>query len=242
MKTGKDKIAQLILDNSLWLVACGLCLASSGIDGAYLAKMMVPGLWILGYILNTMSDVAGMVLMYWFGRLRQERRGSKRYRLAIALLPAEIVTVLYSWFFSWRQLKVVLLTVEGTEAQWVAPLAAGFIPALLAFIGLAQALREGRFESTEVEVESNVIVSKQPVEPLRKARIDDWRVILAEDTCPRTATMQDWRAIIARREPDDVQIGIDGVKMLLKDAGLAMPSERTLYNWARMTRNGDKEI
>ena len=29
-----------ILNNSLWIAALGLMLASSGIDGAYLAKMM----------------------------------------------------------------------------------------------------------------------------------------------------------------------------------------------------------
>jgi len=137
-----------LLDNSLWLASLGLMLASSGIDGAYLAKMMEPQLWPLGYVLNTVSDVSGMILIYWFGRLRQDRKGSKRYRLALALLPAEVVAIAYSWFFSWLQLRMVLKPVEGVDAQWIAPIAAGFIPLLLAFIGWGQALREGRFEET----------------------------------------------------------------------------------------------
>jgi len=141
-----------MLDNSLWIAALGLMLASSGIDGAYLSKMMEPRLWVLGYVLNTMSDISGMIIMYWFGRLRQERKGSKRYRLAIALLPAELVTVAYSWFFSWRQLITVLPTTEGLAAQWVAPIAAGFIPLLLAFIGWGQALKAGRFLEPMAEI------------------------------------------------------------------------------------------
>ena len=98
-----------MLENSLWLVALGLMLASSGIDGAYMSRLMTPGLWPLGYILNTMSDVSTMVVMYWFGRLRQSPKGTKRYRLAAWLLLSEVVSVGYSWFFSWRQLLLILL-------------------------------------------------------------------------------------------------------------------------------------
>ena len=42
---------------SLWLVSIGLMLASSGIDGAYLARIMPAGADWLGYVLNTMSDI-----------------------------------------------------------------------------------------------------------------------------------------------------------------------------------------
>jgi len=144
-------MTQWMINNSLWLAALGLMLASSGIDGAYMSTMMDPRLWFLGYVLNTVSDISGMVLMYWFGRLRQERRGSTRYRLALVLLPAEIIAILYSWFFSWLQLRTVLQPREGADSLWIAPIAAGFIPLLLAFIGWGQALREGRFEKASTE-------------------------------------------------------------------------------------------
>jgi len=202
--------------------------SSSGIDGAYLARMMAPQLWFLGYVLNTVSDVSGMILMYWFGKLRQERKGSKRHRLALALLPAEVIAIAYSWFFSWLQLRMVLRPIEGADAQWVAPIAAGFIPLLLAFIGWAQALREGRFQEPVAETAASETPAITTAPPL---------TAIAEDVQLRIATMQDWRAIIADRQEGDVQVGVDGVKILLMRAGLAAPSERTLYNWARMTRN-----
>ena len=135
-----------LLNNSLWLAAIGLMLASSGIDGAYLAKIMEPRLWPLGYVLNTVSDVSGLIITYAFGRLQQERRNSKKWRLSWALLGAEVVAVWFSWFFSWRQLRIVLPGVEGDYAESVAMIAAAFIPLLLAFIGWAQALQAGRFE------------------------------------------------------------------------------------------------
>lgn len=137
--------------NSLWLVGLGLMLASSGIDGAYMARWMtdlpgVGGAAVLGYILNTTSDVAGMVLTYWFGRLQQAPKNSKQHRLSWFLVGAELVAVGYSWLFSWRQLRIVLLPIEGEDAAWVSWVAAGFIPLLLAFVGYAQALLAGRIE------------------------------------------------------------------------------------------------
>ena len=139
-----------LMENSLWLVGLGLMLASSGIDGAYMARWMtdLPGIGgaaVLGYVLNTTSDVAGMVLMYWYGRFRMDRSSRKR-SMARFLLGTEAVAVLYSWLFSWRQLRIVLVSVEA-DALWVAPVAAGFIPLLLAFVGYAQALLSGRIES-----------------------------------------------------------------------------------------------
>ena len=142
-----------LLDNSLWLVAAGLCLASSGIDGAYMTKWMPPTASWLGYVLNTVSDVAGMTLMYWYGRLLQTRRnesgGKRKLELSRVLLGAEVVAVGYSWLFSWRQLLIVMPQVEAEATRWVAPLAAGFIPLLLAFAGYAQSLRAGRIEEKE---------------------------------------------------------------------------------------------
>lgn len=143
-----------IMQSSLWLVSIGLMLASSGIDGAYLARIMPTepvNLQWLGYVLNTMSDIGSEILMYWFGRLRLFPKNSKRYRMAVILLPAELLTIAYSWFFSWRQLLLIMPAVEPQAAHWVAPIAAGFIPLLLSAIGYAQALLAGRIESEQVQ-------------------------------------------------------------------------------------------
>ncbi len=136
---------------SLWLVGLGLMIASSGTDGAYMARWMadLPGIGgaaFLGYVLNTTSDVASLVLTYWYGRLQMDRSSTKR-RMSHVLLGAEAVAVAYSWFFGYRQLRLVLPAVEGDAAQWVAPIAAGFIPLLIAFVGYAQALLAGRIDA-----------------------------------------------------------------------------------------------
>ena len=154
-----------LLDNSLWFAALGLMLASSGIDGAYLAKIMEPRLWPLGYVLNTVSDVSGLIIIYAFGRLQQERRNSKKWKLSWALLGAEAVAVWFSWFFSWRQLRIVLPAVEGPFAESVAMIAAAFIPLLLAFIGWAQALQAGRFEEQKSKQDEQV---EQPIKQVEQ--------------------------------------------------------------------------
>ena len=135
-----------ILPNSLWLISIGLMISSSGLDGAYLVRLMPSSFSWLGYVLNTMADVGGETLMFWFGRLRQYPKNTKRYKMAIVLLPAELLIVAYSWFFSWRQLLLIMPAVEPQAAHWVAPIAAGFIPLLLSAIGYAQALLAGRIE------------------------------------------------------------------------------------------------
>jgi len=137
-------MTEWLLRNSLWLVGLGLMLASSGIDGAYMERWNA---WRYGgYVLNTVADLAGMALTYWYGRLQQDRSRTKR-RLSAVLLGAETVAVLYSWFFGWRQLLIVLPATEGDATRWVAPIAAGFIPLLLAFVGYAQSLLAGRIHS-----------------------------------------------------------------------------------------------
>lgn len=150
------------LNASLWIVGLGLMLASSGVDGAYMAQWMPDGWDWLGYALNTTADVCGVVLMYWFGRIRQFPKNTKRYRLGLALLPAEVVAVAYSWFFSWLRLRPIFYRIEQdppfgaafaplyAEAfvECAAFVSAGFIPLLLAFVGYAQALLAGRIEAT----------------------------------------------------------------------------------------------
>lgn len=128
-------------NNSLWLIGSGLMLASAGIDGAYMARWtIVP---VLGYILNATADICSEVLMYWYGRFQQDRSDRKR-RLSAALLAAEVIAVGYSWLFSWRQLRPIFMLIEPADWRWLAPLAAGFIPLLLSFVGYAQSLLVGR--------------------------------------------------------------------------------------------------
>ncbi len=136
-----------IKNNSLWLIGIGLMLASSGLDGTYIARWMPVGWGWLGFVLNTTSDIASQILMYWFSRLYQSRKGTKRQRLAYALIPAEVVAVAYSWLFSYLQLRIILPGFESAaDVLWIAPLAAGFIPLLLLFIGLAQGIMAGKLE------------------------------------------------------------------------------------------------
>lgn len=144
------RIWEAMKRNSLWLMSIGLMAASSGVDGAYMSTWMPRRAYWLGYVLNTTSDVASEVLMYWFGRLQQERKGSKKWRFSWWLLPAEVVIVTFSWFFSWRQLRIVMPAVEGAAAAWVAPISAAFAPILLASIGYAQALLAGKFEDADM--------------------------------------------------------------------------------------------
>ena len=160
------RVARWLVENSMWVISLGLMLASSGLDGIYIARWMPEGWGWLGLVLNTMSDIGNLVLMYWYGRLKLAPRGSKRHRLATALLPAEGIAVAYSWFFSWRQLRAVLPGVEPAHWRWVAPIAAGFIPLMLAFIGWAQALLAGRIETEPVASQrSDVEPASSPIEP-----------------------------------------------------------------------------
>jgi hypothetical protein len=127
--------------NSTWLVGAGLMLASSGLDGVYMALWMPGGFGWLGLVLNTVADIADMKLGYEYAKLQRQRNEAKR-QLAVLLLFGELVAIAYSWFFSWRQLRRVMPLVEPDAWRWVAPIAAGFIPLLLAFLGAAQALSE----------------------------------------------------------------------------------------------------
>ena len=206
-----QKLGRWFRDNSLWIVSLGLMLASSGIDGAYMATWMPAGFGWLGLVLNTTSDISSMVLIYWFGRLRQDRSSRKR-RLSTVLLGAEAVAVLYSWLFSWRQLRLTLPTVEAEDWQWVSAIAAGFIPLLLAFIGYAEALLAGRVQDPQQ--------AKQPVAPVKKAK----------------ATIADWRGILPSLDGKERELSAEDVKTILNRRGLAAPSRRTCSAWARIAR------
>ena len=136
-----SKVGGWLGRNSTWLVGAGLMLASSGLDGVYMSLWMPGGFGWLGLVLNTVADIADMKLGYEYAKLQRQRNEQKR-ELALLLLFGEFVAICYSWFFSWRQLLRVMQLAEPDAWQWVAPIAAGFIPLLLAFLGAAQALAE----------------------------------------------------------------------------------------------------
>lgn len=153
-----------LLKNSLWLIGLGLMLASSGIDGAYLTRIMPEGFFWLGLILNTTADIAGMVITYYYGLLKRTApKGSRKHRMADFLLSAEIFAVIYSWFFSWRQLRIVMQPIEGESTRWIAPVAAAFVPGLLAFIGFTESLLTDT-ETAEscAKVARNLVQVEQP--------------------------------------------------------------------------------
>lgn len=157
------KVGHFVQKHRYWFVAGGLMVASSGLDGVYMARWM-PANWAwLGLVLNTVADVCNVVLSTEYAKLQRKRDETKRAWSRL-LLGGELAAVFYSWFFSWRQLRFVLPLVEVEDWQWVAPVAAGFIPVLLLFLGVAQGLDVTRFEKQE-EAKPELLSAKP--EPLR---------------------------------------------------------------------------
>jgi hypothetical protein len=221
-----QRLSRWFRDHSLWIVSLGLMLASSGIDGAYMAKWMPLRFGWLGLVLNTMSDISGMVLVYWYGRLQQDRSSRKR-RLSNVLVAAEVVAVLYSWFFSWRQLRAVLPQYEEDDWKWVASISAGFIPLLLAFVGYAQSLLAGRIEDLKVEKAPAQVAQKVPA--------------AAEDVRKPKATIDDWRKLVPTLNGQLPELSATDVAEILEEHGYALPSSRTLSHWARVAREEEEE-
>ena len=215
-----SRVVESGLRGSLWLVSAGLCLASSGLDGAYLTRLMPPSLFWLGYVLNTMADVASEIMMYWFGRLRLLPKASKHNRLALLVLPAEALLVGYAWFFSWRQLLLVLPRVESADAvRWVAPIAAGFIPLALLAVGYTQALLAGRAEDTQPSAKS----AESGAESARPARL-------------HKATRDDWREIYAGLDGNRANLDAISVNLALSRRGFVAVPDSTARDWAREAR------
>jgi hypothetical protein len=177
----------------------------------------------LGLVLNTMSDVSGMVLIYWYGRLQQDRSSRKR-RLSNVLLAAEVVAVLYSWFFSWRQLRAVLPQHEPQDWAWVSIIAAGFIPLLLAFVGYAESLLAGRLADRKLP-EQPAATALAPAEPVPKLK----------------ATIDDWRQLLPKLNGEIAELSADDVGTILDRHGYALPSSRTLSHWARIAREAEED-
>ena len=208
-----------LLQASLWLASIGLMVASSGLDGAYLAKLMPDGWAGLGLVLNTMTDITSELGMYWYGRLQMDRSSNKRKR-ARWLLVGQVVLVGYAWLFSWRQLVPIIARVDP-GAGWMAPLAAAFIPAALVVVGYIQALLAGRIEAARNEPQ---VVQSEPAvevnEPLPKASIDDYRRVLGRLNGKRAT------------------LDAESLASELAADGLGLPSESTVKRWLGMARDG----
>jgi len=159
---------QWVLGASLWIVSAGLMLASSGLDGAYLSKLMPAGWGFLGLVLNTMTDIASEVGMYWYGRIQQDRSKAKRKR-ARWVLVGQVLLVGYAWLFSWRQLVPIMRQVDPEAANAMSMLAAGFIPLALVVVGYVQSLLAGRIDE---EKDDKPAETQQPVviEPVNVAQ------------------------------------------------------------------------
>lgn len=155
---------------SLWLASIGLMAASSGIDGAYLAKLMPAGWGILGLVLNTVADLSSEVSMYWYGRLRQAGRKG-----LWPILAVQVVLAGYAWLFGWRQLLPILRTIEQDAAIWLSPLMAAFIPVALIGIGYVQSLLAGKHVVAKTTPKNDKVSTSvpavAPIEPERAVKL-----------------------------------------------------------------------
>jgi len=151
---------QNFLRISLWFASAGLMLASSGLDGAYLTKLMPVSWGWLGLVLNTVSDVVSEIVMYWYGRLQMDASKTKQKMARWLLLP-QILLVGYAWLFGWRQLLPIMQVLEPVDYRWLSPLVAGFVPVGIVSVGFVQALLAGRIERERTQAST----SKPRAEP-----------------------------------------------------------------------------
>ena len=241
------KFFDWLLKSSLWMAGFGLMLASSGLDGAYMARWMPPSWGWLGFVLNTTAAISGMILTYFYGRLQQD--GAKKRRLSNVLLAAEVVAVGYSWFFGWRQLLAVLPVVEPVDYRWVAPLAAGFIPLLLAFIGYAESLLAGKFD-VPVDAAAKPLARQSAPVARQSAPVDKPALPVAQPVqiaappvppvvqpvvSGKPLTLDQWRTIRAGLN-GDAPVDAAGLNQWLTAHGYAEKPLTTARRWIEATQ------
>jgi len=167
-----------LLGASLWLSGISLSVFSSGLDGEFLAGLL-PWRW-MGYALNFAGDLSGEVLMYQFARTqREERHGSKKWRLSWVILVGSVLSMWYSWFFSWLQLRLVMVN----QPAWIPAVSAAFVPCLLGIIGYTQALVEskiGRIDHAE----------QRDVEKVVQERLSEYRNRLRQEFADEMAVQR----------------------------------------------------
>jgi hypothetical protein len=237
IKSTSVAIKAWLHENALWLVGLGLMLASSGIDGAYMARLMS---WpALGYVLNTTADVAGMTLTYYYGRLlRDNARTSNKHKRARYLIISEVVAVGYSWFFSWRQLRLVIQPIEPVDYEWIAAVSAAFIPLLLAFIGWAQSLivtppdADGKPVDTKAAASgAKVETTGQPVAAIITPAVTNGKPPVATKTIDAPL----WRSLVAKMD-GDAPMDAGAVNQWLAGHGYEQKAQSTARRWAAIAQ------
>jgi hypothetical protein len=141
-----------------------LMAASSGLDGVYMTLWMPPAVWWLGLVLNTGADFADLYLGDRMGRLMRSTDGSKRWGGLLALGLGQLIAIGYSWYFGYLQLRRVLPAIEGSAANGIALVAAGFIPLMLAVLGIEDGLQH--FSSKRFFAESEPTPAVRKPKPL----------------------------------------------------------------------------
>lgn len=216
-----DKTWDWIIKNSLWIASIGLMLASSGLDGAFLCKLMPESLWWLGLVLNTTTDVTSEFISYWTGRLAQDASKTKRRLSKLLWLPQGLL-VGYAWLFSWRQIIPIMRIIEPQDYKWLSPICAGFVSVALVAVGYTQSLLAGKIEKEEVAVQNTAITANgDAVGAAAQSLI---------------ATYADWRGIADKLNGDRAKLTAERVNTLLIEAGYAAKPESTARYWAKKTR------
>lgn len=209
---------------SLWIASAGLMMASGGLDGAYLAKLMPEGWGLLGLVLNLVADITSELGMYWYGRLRMDRSLTKK-KGAKWILVGEVVLVGYAWLFGWRQLVPIVAQVDPT-APWMAWVGAAFIPAALIVVGYIQSLLAGRIESeTKVgQGETAAVVTEPAPEPATVP------VVLP------TAKIEHFRLVLDRMNGEGAGLNAEQLESELAADELGLPSPSTVKRWLKMAK------
>ena len=177
-ETVSRKVWLWLLGASLWLSGISLSVFSAGLDGEFLAGLL-PWRWT-GYALNFSGDLAGEVLMYQFARIqKEERHGTKKWRLSWMVLAGSVLSLLYSWFFSWLQLEVVM----AGRPPWVPVISAAFVPILLGCIGYTQAIVESKLERVDKGEQLDV-------EKAVQARLTEYRTKLRQEFADEMAAQR----------------------------------------------------
>lgn len=148
-------IKHFLLNYWLLLVEAVVVICQAGIDGRYIRSFYPPGLIgsILGFGLNLGVDITSGVLGYEFTRHQQNARKSDRRTklLAWILLVGEFGLLYFAIVFSHRQLELVL----PNEPPYLLWSLSAFAPSGCLLLGVAQALRDGKFEQATVKQPSS---------------------------------------------------------------------------------------
>lgn len=220
--------------NRLFLIGLGLMIANNGTEGLYMSFWQ-PDKWgWLGIILNFMSDAAVWEIASQYAKMQRVADIDKRKK-AKSLLWANVASVAFAWFFGWRQLRVVLVPIEGQDAAWVSMICAAFVPLVLMFIGRAHGLRNAAREDGQENISAGHLENLQTeiaklsaIVKVQEQQIDhlSWPI----------ARLSDWRLILSSLNGNGSKVSEKMAKSLLTDAELRPPSERNLARWIAMAR------